>query len=225
MARILTYENVSRQNCVDEIHDHLFGEKHGNGRTVATLNVDNDFMVHVHNHLNSSTSWMSVSQWETRVKYTIRHPDGDITAMDFNRGVESSINRESNVVTFNGICNSKNFRIENDTVECLDPHECKFNMSQYSGVKIESVKTFRYESQRSSWIFSLAIVWKGATKMEAELSEKLYEISIFSGDMEKSNLNSKYSTVSILEKVIDICICGNEHPDHKKQRPKIEFQV
>ena len=198
------YKDASKQNSIDGLSE-IFKDLVKNDSVIGTFELDSDGMTSLHNHMNSSNTWKSVSQWETGVQYKIFHPRGEITVSDVNRGETSDIFRETIRDTIDGITfdDQISFQIKRVNKAPVDTNENSFHISTYSSIRISSRKEFEYESARSSWVFGLSVVWEGPSKKEAEESVKKYFIDVSFGSLEKASNDVKYTTASFLEKLMD----------------------
>lgn len=200
----LFYKNASSENSIWNTRC-LFEGIVSTNDVYAEYEINEERMVSLHNHMNSSSMWKSISQWDSGVRYTIDHPDGDITITDRNRGENTTIFRETTQevfrgMTYNGDIEFSLFKINKEPVD-FSLTSC--HSSNYTWVKIESRKTFKYESERAAWDFSLAVVWEGVTKESAEASDKKFFVSISMASIDKASRDPGYTTASFMEKLMD----------------------
>lgn len=198
------YKDVAKQNSVDGL-SCIFQNLTSENIVKGMFELSYEQMIIFHNHMNSSNSWKSVSQWETGVKYKIFHPSGEITVSDINRGETSNMFRETIEKIIEGVTfdDTIKFKIERTRQVAIDSKNESFHISSYNRIRIESRKEFKYESERSSWIFGLYVLWEGETKEEAESSNKRYFVDVSYGSLEKASRDVKYTTASFLEKMMD----------------------
>lgn len=201
----LYYRGVRDENCVAE-SSRLFENLHKGIGVRGEFFTDYDVFVSIHNYMKSCTTWKSVTCWESCVDYTIQHPGSDIIVSDTNRGRKTVIFREYPVETVRGatVDDSFKFTISKTRREELDFKSRSYHDSLYKWVRIRWEKTFVYESERSSWKFQLAVLWEGATKVEAEGNSKKYSIVISLGSIEKASADVMYTTASFFEKLMDL---------------------
>lgn len=171
----------------------------------AEYELEADGMIALHNHMNSSSTWESVSQWDSGIQYSVNHPDGEITLSDRNRGLDTRISRERTVDKINGMTagGDMRFTIYRKEIVPLDFSTTSCHSSMYTWVRIESKKTYCYVSGRSSWEFGLSVVWEGKTKDDAESSEKRYVITVSMGSVDKAKRDPGYTAASFTEKIMD----------------------
>lgn len=201
----LFYKNATSENSVKHVQcifENLDSDKH----VCAVYEMTEGDMINLHNHMNSASIWKSVSQWDSGIMYTIDHPDGHIIMFDRNRGEKTSIYRESVQKSFNGVKNSSdiNFSVTRTHRDPINMEKTPCNSSTYIWVRIESRKTFKYESERASWDFSLSVVWEGRTKEAAESSEKKYIAEVSMASVDKASRDPGYTTASFMEKLMDM---------------------
>jgi len=171
-----------------------------------TGGVSHKTLVDINNHLSASKCWESVKDWEVSVEYNICHPDGDITVSDTKDQDDPKMIRKTGKVHWNGVCNpdeSCMLRIVRwDNIPFIN--QISMNVTSYSFVRIKNTKTFVYRTARSSWIYSLCVIWEGKTKEEAEGSEKRYEVSVESGNSNVCTRDPRYTSASFFEKILDV---------------------
>ncbi len=201
---ILYYKGATDENCVSRASS-LFEDLDETIRVRGEFFIDNATFVDIHNHMKSSTTWKSVSTWNSGVEYTIRHPVSDIIVSDTNRGQRTLVFKEHVLQTIHGStkCKKFNFSIQKVRRENLDYTSRTYHDSSYKWVKIKSEKVFSYESERSSWNFHLAVVWQGQTKTQAERETRLYSVAVSMGSVDKASADAMYTTASFLEKIMD----------------------
>lgn len=214
------YKRAGDENCVTKASSlfqdlrlsvgksagsYVGGNVSGNVGVRGEFFTDNDSFVSIHNHMKSSRSWKHVSQWDSGIEYTIRHPLSDIIVSDTNRGQRTIVFREHILQTVRGKTahGSIDFKIQKVRREELDCTSRSYHDSNYTWVKIKSEKVFVYESERSSWNFHLAVVWQGQTKTRAERDPKRYSVAVSMGSAEKASADVMYTTASFLEKLMD----------------------
>lgn len=204
MAENRFYKNATTENSVGILRT-LFENLSPSSGVYAEYELESDGMVALHNHMNSSSTWESVTKWDSGVKYSVNHPSGEITISDKNRGLDTRIFRESQVVKMNGMTSRGDIRfsIYRKDIEPLDFSTTSCHSSMYTWVRIESKKTYSYVSGRSSWDFALTVLWEGKTKKEAESSERRYIITISMGSIEKAKTDPGYTAASFMEKLMD----------------------
>lgn len=197
------YRGATDENCVAKASS-LFQEL-GGVSVRGEFFTDNESFVNIHNHMKSSNSWKSVSQWDSGIEYTIRHPVSDIIVSDTNLGQRTVIFKNHVLQTVRGstACKLVDFKIQKVRREQIDNSSRPYHDSNYTWVKIKSEKIFVYESERSSWNFHLAVVWQGETKARAERDAKLYSVAVTMGSSEKASADVMYTTASFLEKLMD----------------------
>lgn len=200
----LFYKNARSENCIRETRT-LFEDISNTSDVYARYQMDSEGMISLHNHMNSSTTWKSISQWDSGIQYTVSHPDGDITMYDKNRGENTSIFIKRNVYKFKGTTHGKDvdFSIFRDENYPLDFTFTSCHSSRYIWVRIESTKTFEYVSERASWVFNLSVIWEGETKDIAESSDKKYFITISMSSIDKASRDPSYTAASFMEKIMD----------------------
>lgn len=198
------YKTATIQNCIDETRD-LFTDITSETIVEGKFEVDFEGMVEVHNHMNSSTTWKHVSQWNSGIYYTIDHPDGDIIASDLNRGEDTEVFKQELERMYWGSTGDKSihFTISRHKKKPLGSSLDSIYIKNCKWVKIESKKSFEYVSARSSWIFNLAVVWEGRTKKEAESSPKKYIVTLSPGSNSVKSSNPGYTAASFMEKLMD----------------------
>ena len=81
----LFYKDATNQNSVRVIMT-LFEGLDTMDEVYAEYEVDEKGMVSLHNHMNTSSIWKSISQWNSGIKYTVDHPAGSVYIFDKNRG-------------------------------------------------------------------------------------------------------------------------------------------
>ena len=197
------YRGATDENCVAKASSLFQGL--GGVSVRGEFFTDNESFVNIHNHMKSSNSWKSVSQWDSGIEYTIRHPESDIIVSDTNLGQRTVIFKNHVLQTVRGstACKLVDFKIEKVRREVIDNSSRPYHDSKYTWVKIKSEKIFVYESARSSWNFHLAVVWQGETKARAERDAKLYSVAVTMGSTEKASADVMYTTASFLEKLMD----------------------
>jgi len=204
------YKSSDDQNCIPKMSE-FFTEMDGDECVVANFNgingergVTKEKMTNISNHLSSSRCWSSVEDWKVDVEYTIDHPLGNIVVSDNKlKNIPSAIRKES-VKTLNASFPGSETCIEFERFK-RNKAECAYtNMTKSSFVKITKSKCFVYSTKNSSWIYKLSISWEGVNKEEAEVSEKKYYVTIETNDTNKASFNSGYTSVSFLEKVLDV---------------------
>ena len=198
------YKGVSDENCVAQAST-LFQDLDASICVRGEFFTDNHTFVDIHNHFKSSTTWKSVSHWDSGIEYTIRHPINDIIVSDTNRGQKTLVYKEHVLQTVHGStkCERFDFRVLKVRREIFDHTWRSFHDAAYTWVKIKSEKVFVYESERSSWNFHLAVVWQGQTKDQAERNDRKYSVAVSMGSAEKASANVMYTTASFLEKIMD----------------------
>jgi len=201
----LFYKDATNQNSVGVIMT-LFEGLDTMDEVYAEYEVDEKGMVSLHNHMNTSSIWKSISQWNSGIKYTVDHPAGSVYIFDKNRGEHTSIYREIPGQEFRGMKTGGDVRfsmIKKRRVP-IDFSKESCHSTNYSWVRIESKKTFKYESQRSSWDFNLSVVWEGESREAVRSSEeKKYVVQISMGSMDKASRDPGYTTASFMEKLMD----------------------
>ncbi len=200
------YKKATDQNCVARASALLFEDLGATDVVSGQFLTDNAAFVNLHNHMKSSLSWKSVSQWDTGVEYTIRHPVRDIIVSDTNRGQKTLVYRQEVISAVRGTTanqDRRDFTIRRVRREELDCKSRTYHDSEYTWVKIKSEKTFVYESPRSSWNFHLAVVWEGETKTQAESSQRQYLVTVSMGSVDKASADAMYTTASFMEKIMD----------------------
>jgi len=206
------YRSPKEQDSLPEISKLFSGLSHSE-KVVGVINeigitgVSHDKLIHINNHLGSSNCWSNVQDWTVYVKYTIKHPDGDVFISDNINNTKSNVSRETSVLTYDaefsgGILNL--YRIS------LDKPKGRFNTKKYNNVRVSRVKTFSYCTERSSFLFKLEIVWNGKSKEDASSSEPRFIFSLETDDSIKSSKDSMYSSVSFVEKCLDIVSLGKD---------------
>ena len=199
------YRNASSETAVEHVKT-LFEGLSVVDKVYAEYEVDEEYMISLHNHMNSGSTWLSISGWDSSVGYTIRHPEGDITVSDKNRGEDTSIFRDIDVIEIQGMRSDATgrFSIFKKRRDLLDVSgtPCHYS-SAYTWVKIESTKVFKYASERASWDFSLSVSWEGKSKEEAESSDKKYFVKISMASIEKASRDPRYTAASFMEKIMD----------------------
>lgn len=200
----LYYKGANDENCVARASS-LFEGLDETIRVREEFFIDNDTFVNIHNHMKSSTTWKSVSTWDSGIEYTIQHPVNDIIVSDTNRGQRTVVFKEHVLQTIHGStkCKKFDFSIQKVRRENLDYTSRTYHDSSYTWVKIKSEKVFAYESERSSWNFHLAVVWQGQTKTQAERETRLYSVAVSMGSVDKASADVMYTTASFLEKMMD----------------------
>ncbi|CAM9131799.1 unnamed protein product [Hapterophycus canaliculatus] len=198
------YRHAKDENCVVKASS-LFKDLRPSFMIRGEFFTDNQNFVNIHNHMKSSSSWKSVSQWDTGIEYTIQHPQDDIVVSDTNRGQRTIVFREHVLQTVHGssACKYVQFVIKKVRRDELDYTSRSYHDSRYKSVEIKSEKVFEYESQRSSWKFHLAVVWQGETKEQAERGPRRFSVSVSMASMEKASADIMYTTASFLEKMMD----------------------
>jgi len=201
----LFYRDASNQNAVEVIRA-LFEGLDNMDEVYAEYEVDEEGMVSLHNHMNSSSIWKSVSQWDSGIRYTVNHPVGKVYIFDKNRGENTCIYRETPLKKFRGKKSGEGvefFMIKKRKIP-IDFSRESCHSSNYTWVRIESKKTFKYESNRSSWDFHLSVVWEGESRESLRSSEKKkYVVQISMGSMDKASRDPGYTTASFVEKLMD----------------------
>ncbi|CAM9093864.1 unnamed protein product [Ectocarpus sp. 12 AP-2014] len=198
------YKDATDENCVTKAST-LFQDLRSSVRVAGEFFTNKESFVNIHNHMKSSPSWKSVSQWNTGIEYTIQHPDNDIIVSDTNRGQKTIIFKEHELQKVCGstACGSLDFTLRKVRWEELDCTSRSYHDAMYTWVKIKSEKILVYESERSSWNFHLAVVWQGSTKTLAENNEKQYLVTVSMGSLEKASADVMYTTASFMEKLMD----------------------
>lgn len=198
------YKNATTENSVGIVRT-LFENLFPTSVVYVEYELESEGMITLHNHMNSSSTWESVTQWDSGVQYSVNHPDGEITISDKNRGRDTRLFRERQSGKMNGMTSGGDvrFTIYRKDVEPLDFSTTSCHSSMYTWVKIESKKTYYYVSGNSSWEFGLSVVWEGKTKEEAEASEKRYLITISMGSIDKAKRDPGYTAASFMEKLMD----------------------
>ena len=201
----LFYKNATIENCIDKTKG-LFTDTTSNTIVEGKFEVDLEGMIQLHNHMNSSTKWKKVSQWDSGIYYTIDHPNGNITASDLNRGEDTEVFRQELEIMYWGITGdkTKRFTVSRHNKKPIGSSLESIYITNCTWVKIESKKSFEYESERSSWNFNLSVVWEGKTKDEAEKSHKKYIVTVCPGTKSLNSSNSRYTTASFMEKLMDV---------------------
>lgn len=205
------YRNSSEETCIPYV-SKLFETLQKNERVEASLHdsgvqggISLESITAIHNHLQSSRIWKKVTPWNTEVEYIIPHPDGDISAFDTSSGGDAKLTRNDIRVDFTASCVKKtNTYVSFKRIVEEPSDKMDFNTTRFSSVKIMNTKRFYYETERSSWVFRLVVMWSGSTKQEAEESDKTYIVSIETNDVRKAYSNPKYISASFLEKILDI---------------------
>lgn len=199
------YKTATTENSVRSVRT-LFENMVSTSIVYAEYELDADGLVALHNHMNSSSTWESVSQWDSGVQYSVNHPEGDITLSDMNRGLDTRIFRERVVDKMNGMTarGDLRFTVYKKEIEPLDFSLTSCHSSMYTWVRIESKKTYCYVSGRSSWEFGLSVVWEGKTKEDAEASEKRHIITVSMGSIDKATRDPGYTAASFMEKIMDV---------------------
>jgi hypothetical protein len=200
----LFYKNGSTENSVRHLR-RLFEDLAPTHRVYAEYELDQVGMISLHNHMNSASTWKSVSQWDSGICYTVDHPQGELKMFDRNRGQNTRIYRETVTEEMTGSTPDRGiefslFRTNQDPVD-FSTTSC--HSSRYTWVKIESRKTFRYESERSSWEFGLSVIWEGGTKECAESSSKRYMVDVTMASADKASRDPGYTAASFMEKIMD----------------------
>lgn len=198
------YKNVKDENSVSKASS-LFKNIHESIGVRGEYFTDHASFVNLHNQMKSSKSWKSISQWDTGIEYTIRHPVSNIIVSDTNRGQKTVVFREHVLQTVLGTtaCGLTDFVVKKVQREELDCTSRSYHDSTYMWVKIKSEKVFVYESEKSSWNFHLAVVWQGATKKEAESDLKQYSVAWSMRCVDKASADVMYTTASFMEKMMD----------------------
>lgn len=198
------YKGATDENCVTKAST-LFQNLRASVGVRGEFFTDKETFVHIHNHMKSSSSWESVSPWDTGIEYTIQHPENDIIVSDTNRGQKTVVFQEHELEAVRGStgCKLLEFTLKKVRREELDCTSRSYHDSAYTWVKIKSEKVLVYESERSSWNFHLAVVWQGSTKKQAEAGEKRYMVAVSMGSVEKASVDLMYTTASFLEKLMD----------------------
>lgn len=204
MSKNRFYKNATTENSVAVVRT-LFENLSLTSDVYAEYELESEGMITLHNHMNSSSTWDSVTQWDSGVQYSVNHPNGEISLSDKNRGLDTRIFRERQVGKMNGMTSRGDvrFTIYRKEIEPLDFSTTSCHSSMYTWVKIESKKTYSYVSGNSSWDFALSVLWEGKTKEEAEASEKRYVITISMGSIEKAKRDTGYTAASFMEKLMD----------------------
>lgn len=208
----LFYKTASSQNCMKEMQS-LFSNVEVDNHIECEFEISFEGMVELHNHMNSSNMWKSVSQWDSGVYYTIDHPDGDITASDLNRGENTSVYIETVDKRHWGSTGdgSNHFTISKYKRHPIGSSLDSVYITNCKWVKIESKKKFEYESERSSCVFNLSVVWEGLSKKEAESSLKRYTVVISPGSKSFLSSNTGYVAASFMEKIMDALFKMSKH--------------
>ena len=200
----LFYKTATSQNCVEEVEE-LFSNVTNESYIESEFEVTFEGMVDLHNHMNSSNTWGNVTQWDSGIYYTIHHPDSDITACDLNKGENTSVFTQTIDKRYWG---STGDGTTHFTISRYNRHQMGSSLDSVyikncKWVKIESKKSFEYESERSSWVFSLIVLWEGESKKEAENSVKRYIVNISPGVKSLKSPNTGYVAASFMEKIMD----------------------
>lgn len=199
------YKNANEENSV-QYAKTFFENITSVDDVFAEYETDSVGMMELHNHMNSSSTWKSISGWESGIHYIIDHPEGDITLTDLNRGQNTSIYRETVSKRMDGTSVDKStpFYILRTQSIPLDFSVTSCHSSRYKWVTIESKKKFKYESDRASWVFHLTVIWEGKTREEASNSEKKYVIGVSMGSIDKASRDPVYTAASFMEKLLYI---------------------
>lgn len=200
----LYYKEAADQNCVPRASS-LFENLDASIGVVGEFFPDKALFVAIHNHMKSSNSWKSVSQWDSGIEYTIQHPVSDIIVSDTNMGQRTVVYRDHAIQRVRGstACKTADFTIKKVRRDVIDSTSRSYHDSTYTWVKIKSEKVFAYESERSSWNFHLSVVWEGTTKKQAEQEDKTYSVAVSMGSVQKASTDIMYTTASFLEKIMD----------------------
>lgn len=198
------YKGATDENCVAKAST-LFQDLRVSIGVAGEFFTDKESFVNIHNHMKSSTSWKSVSQWNTGIEYTIQNPENDIIVSDTNRGQKTIVFKQHELQKVCGstACKRFDFTLKKVRLEELDCTSRSYHDSMYTWVKIKSEKILVHESERSSWNFHLAVVWQGSTKKEAEANEKQYLVTVSMGSVEKASADVMYTTASFMEKLMN----------------------
>lgn len=186
--------------CLEPCGELVIATFHKNGME----GLDVETVTKIGNYLSSATCWSSIEDWTVDVEYTINHPDGNIYVSDNKDKTNPSATRKDVSLLWNAAFSGREMTVrlerrkEKETT-CIDN-----NMTRCSFVRITRSKKFVYTSDNSSWIYKLCISWEGKSKEEAESSPKKYYVTIETSDTEKASRNVKYTSVSFLEKVLDM---------------------
>lgn len=208
------YNNFSDETCVSLVSE-MFKDLGHREKVSACLAYDKggvsyEGMLAIHNHLESSKIWRKTVPWVTEVEYTIPHPDGDITAFDSNSGGEAKLTRNSVVLQQTGSC--KNWKISLTRILAEPSDKMDFNTTRWTWVKVKNTKKFYYETERSSWVFKLAVCWEGVTKEVAKAGDKKYLVYVESVGSDKTCSYPSYSAASFLDKILDIISLDGKRP-------------
>ena len=203
------YKSSEDENCISFL-SKFFESMQSDDFVVARFNnstnngIGLDKITNIGNHLSSSKCWSSVEDWCVDVEYTIDHPGGEILVSDNKIKNNPSANRKDVIVSRKSSFTGSDTVIEFERYK-MKKAECVYtNMTKSSFVKITRTKKFIYSTKHSSWIYKLCVLWEGNNKEEAEISERKYYVTIETDDTKKASANVKYTTVSFLEKVLDM---------------------
>ena len=198
------YKNASDENAIKYMRC-LFENLDSTHSVYALYELNEEGMIALHNHMNSATIWDPVPKWDSGIRYTINHPDGEIKISDTNRGETTEIYRESVLNEFKGQTSGGDvaFSVFRTTREPVDFSVTSCHASRYTWVEIESRKTFKYTSERASWDFNLSVAWEGRTKEAAEASKKRYLVNVSMASIDRASRDPGYTTASFIEKLMD----------------------
>jgi len=197
------YKNSEDENCI-YLMSKFFESMENDDFTVAKFYCDLEKITTIGNHLASSKCWSDVQDWAVNVEYTIQTPQGEILVSDNKILNCPAANRKKTVLKWQSSFPASDTVIEFERYK-MKKAECVYtNMTKSSFVRITRVKKFVYCTKHSSWIYSMCVEWSGNNKEEAELSDKKYYVCIETHDNKKASANVKYTTISFLEKVLDM---------------------
>ena len=216
------YKNQTNENSIEKIGKFFDSLKNDYGELViATFHkngmegLDLETITKIGNYLSSSTCWSSIEDWSVDVEYTINHPDGNIFVSDNKTKTKPSATRKHLNLLWNASFSGSEMivKLERRTekeINCIDA-----NMTKCSYVRITRSKKFIYKSENSSWIYKLCISWEGKSKEDAEVSHKKYYVSIETDDTEKASKNVKYTSISFMEKILDMVFIQSDRRSMK----------
>jgi hypothetical protein len=215
------YKTCAEESCVEEMSP-MFRQLGCQDSVTASIfrsdgvGVSHSCFLGIYNHLESSNMWKKNEPWVTEVEYTIPHPEGDVVAFDTKSERDATLRSTSVQKKMIGYTNDKLWGVTLTRTTAVNYDEMDLNAQRFSRVKIMNTKRFLYETERSSWVYKLAVSWEGVTKEEAKCSEMRYSVQIETNDNRKASVDPSYSTASLLEKVLDIVSQG-------KRRGVLEF--
>lgn len=197
------YKSSEDENCIS-ILGRFFESMEDDDFVVARFDCDLQKITGRGNHLSSSKAWSSIEDWSVDVEYTIDTPHGEIIVSDNKIKNIPSASRKQSVVSWKSSFPASETIIDFERYK-MKKAECNYtNMTKSSFVRITRNKKFIYSTKYSSWIYKLCVMWEGKNKEEAELSDKKYYVTIETDDIRKASSNVKYTTISFIEKILDM---------------------